>query len=451
MNLPEFPAILLASPKAEHEPWLSEVFVRSNAFEQYASAQSFIIYGVPRSGKTALRLFLQQTAPENVLAVPWSPEPIVNPDAGTGTVFAQETMRQALKVLVEYMISHGQMAKRLKDAPRWAGTALAWYLQEYLPVDASFYIESRSTELSPAEITWYLELLDKPPAKIFKETASQNDQLRMLMSILQQAQYQYVWWMIDGLEKWPPQSEKQITLMIDALLSTLAIFEVPQYIFKLFVPASYKEFIKAASGVERHRVSESQLDWTQDALSGLLEKRLAVGFSQPDFKLSQLSEDPDFYAWLKQYGGQNPRTWLALAHPFVDAFQVGQRPLKPESWQAIAQAHPPLLRLIVERQEVQIGESIVSIDSKNEFNILRYLYFHPEKICSLEEIYFCALNGLEQPPRKMDKEWVHKSVWRPALDTALYRLRKKIEQQPGNPVYLRTHPHKGLELNHTVV
>jgi DNA-binding response OmpR family regulator len=111
----------------------------------------------------------------------------------------------------------------------------------------------------------------------------------------------------------------------------------------------------------------------------------------------------------------------------------------------------PRLRLIPERQEVQIGERIEPIISETEFKLLLYLYQRPGKICSLEELYFCALKGMAYIPGQRDKDWVHKSVWRAILDTAIYRLRKRIEPSAQTPVYLVTHPRLGLELRHTIV
>ncbi len=450
MNLSEQPSALFGNLKAEQEPWLLQVFVQGINREKYQDNEPFIIYGPPGSGKTALRLYLQQQAPSSVLAVPWMPEPIST--GATGTSLAQAAMRQALQALLDWLITNGQLATRLEHPPAWTATALAWYLRRYLPMDASFYIESRGADLAQNEINWYLALLEKPEVAIFKEDASLNDQLRMLMRILNLAQYQSVWWMVDGLEKWPPRSKNYLMATMEALLSTLSVFDVPRYVFKLFAPDAYREFIHSSSGVTRHRVLEFDLRWTLQLLNSLLEQRLSVTLNRPGFGLTDLSPAPDFCAWLQRNAGENPRAWLSLTSPLVEKFQAQKVPLSPADWNQIAQfpQGQSRLRLIIERKEIKIGDTTISIGSEDGFKLLLYLYQRPGQICSLEEIYFCALQGLEHIPRKQDKEWMHKSIWRPALDTTIYRLRQKIEPLSSNPTYLVTHPRKGLELRNTV-
>ncbi len=450
MTLPEQPSAFFGNLKAEQEPWLLEAFVPSINQSEYQGEHPFVLYGRPGSGKTALRLFLQQQAPANVLTVPWIPEPISL--ALAGTPLMQAAMRQAIQALLEWLITKGQMAARLPHPPVWAGAALAWYLRRYLPAEAGFYIESREADLTPQELDWYRAILGQPEIATLKDDASLSDQLRMLMRVLNLAQYQSVWWMVDGLEKWSLQSETYLSAMMEALLSTLSVFDFPRYAFKLFASDAHREIIHPTVAVNRHRILEFDLRWNPELLTDLLEKRLALAFHQSGFQLADFSPSPEFPAWLQRSAGENPRDWLALVSPLVETFQSQKQPLSPDNWGHTGQPRQELslLRLIVERKEIKIGDATISLASEDGFKLLLYLYQRPGKICSLEEIYFCALQGLERIPRKQDKEWVHKTVWRPALDTTIYRLRQKIEPQSSKPVYLVTHPRKGLELRNTM-
>ncbi len=451
MTLPEQPSAFFGNLKAEQEPWLLDAFVTSINQAEYQGEQPFVLYGMPGSGKTALRLFLQQQAPANVLTVPWNPEPISS--GLTGTPLMQAAMRQAIQALLDWLISKGQMAARLPQPPAWAGAALSWYLRRYLPAEAGFYIESREADLTPQELDWYRAILGKPEVATLKDDAGLNDQLRMLMRVLNLAQYQSVWWMVDGLETWPLQSETYLKAMMEALLSTLSVFDAPRYIFKLFASDAHREIFHPTVAVNRHRILEFDLRWNPELLTDLLEKRLALAFHQPGFRLADFSPSPEFPAWLQCNADENPRDWLALVSPLVETFQSKKRTLSPDDWEQTVQRSQelPSLRLLVERKEIKIGDITISLASEDGFKLLLYLYRRPGEICSLEEIYFCALQGLERIPRKQDKEWVHKTVWRPALDTTIYRLRQKIEPQSSKPVYLVTHPRKGLELRNTTL
>lgn len=448
MNHSPLPSALFATPTAEHEARLEDVFISNSFVDLCLANESTLVYGAPGTGKTALRLMVERSAPAPALVVPWSPQPVSG--ASYGTPLAQAAIRQAIQALVERMARSEEICQRLQTAPAWAGLALAWFMREYLPLDPAFYIQSQRAHFSDEQACWYLELLQKPPVSIFKPDSTQNDQLRMLMNILQQAGFQTVWWMGDGLEKWPSQSGQAIVTLVEAMLSTLAIFDAPRYFFKLFVPANLQDVLSATSASARDRLKTYQLHWDAGDLAALLEKRLQVGFSNPEMHLTDLCSEPAFFEWLETYGGKNPRARLNLLRPFVERFESAPAPAPLTDWRLIARRRPPRLRLVEARQEIWLGEHPVSIDSADGFQILKFLYRRPRQICSLDEIYYCGLRGLEKPPRLQDPAWEPKARWRPALDTTIYRLRKKLEWEPSSPVYLVTHSHKGLELAHAV-
>lgn len=448
MSLFPLPSALFATPTAESESRLEDVFIPTPFVDLCLANESTLVYGAPGTGKTALRLMVQRAAPPQILVVPWTPEPV--PDVSLGTPLAQAAIRQAILSLVERMVQSGEICQRLQTAPAWTGLALAWFMREYLPLDPVFYIQSQCAHFPAEQTQWYLDLLQKPPASIFKPDSTQNDQLRMLMNLLQQAGFQTVWWMGDGLERWSSQSGQAIVTLIEAMLSTLAIFDVPRYLFKFFVPDTFQNVLDVTSAAARDRLKTYQLHWDTDGLVALLEKRLQTGFARSGMHLTDLCSEPAFFEWLETYGGKNPRAWLSLLRPFVERFESAPTPVPLTDWRLIARQHPPRLRLVTERQEIWLGEHPISIDSVDGFQILKFLYQRPRQICSLDELYYCGLRGLEKPPRLYDPAWEPKARWRPALDTAIYRLRKRLEWEPSDPVYLVTHPRKGLELAHVV-
>ena len=446
MTLPQSASALFAIPSAEREPWLADVFVWASGFEQVVDNESAVIYAAPGAGKTALRLWAQRSAPADVLVVTWLPEPVT--DVEPSTPLAQTALRQAIQALVERVAQDEQISARLQQTPAWVGMALAWFLRTYLPLEAAFYMRSQASGLSAETVAWYLALLENDPVQIFKPDSTQNDQLRILMSILQLAGFQHVWWMVDGLEKWHSQADRAVRALIESLLSTLAIFDLPRFVFKVFAPESLQEVFEKTSGIARDRLKLIKFTWSEANLTKLVEARLEMGLSQPGFRLARLCPDPDFYNWLCKYGGSNPRAWISLMRPFIERFEMANAPLSPQDWQRIAHESPPPLRLFPERQEARLGEYSISIDSSDGFKILQYVHRHAGQLCSLEEVYFCGLKGMEKPPGLRDTGWEHKSLWRPALDTSLYRLRKRLEWDSSNPVYLVTQPRRGLELRY---
>lgn len=440
-------ASLFDTPSAEREPWLGDVFVRHAIFDGLLTSNSIIVHGAHGTGKTALRLMLQKSAPPDKLTIPWLPEPISTGEASTA--LAENSMRQAIQALLEYTVPNPEIAMRLRQAPPFVGNAMRWFMQEYLPYDLEFYIEMQSASLDAESLAWYRRLLNQPAVKILRDEATQNDHLRTLINVLQKVGFSQIWWLVDGLEKWPAHSINIALAMMESLLSKLSLYDEKGLAFKFFIPESFKDEIKKTNGILRDRLLPDDLQWKRDDLVALLEKRLAVGLNRPNFRLSYLCSDANFLHWLEKYAGNNSRAWVSRLHPFVERFEKTGKPLETQDWWSVAHASPPPLRIFPERREVRIGELSLAIESQDSLKILMYLQQKSGKICSLEEVYFCGVKGLPKPPGVRDEGWEHKSMWRPALDTTLYRLRKKLEWDSSQPVYLVTHLRRGLELLHS--
>ena len=135
----------------------------------------------------------------------------------------------------------------------------------------------------------------------------------------------------------------------------------------------------------------------------------------------------------------------------MEAWQQKGQALSAADWREVAQAHPPQLKLDQNGQQVWLGERPVLINSPVEFRILAYLYENHERVCSIEEIHYYCIEQLNKIPEKHDPNWVHKDVWRHALDTRLSRIRQKLEADPEHLIYLQNRHGQGYQLLHTGV
>ena len=441
------PESLFHTLKAENEPWLDDVFVFLPAFERLREAHSTILYGEIGGGKTATRLALTKQENAGVFTALWMPEPILkNPATGTG--LAHQAMRQVLSACVESLILDGNLPERLGEPSSHLASALQWFLRNCLPFDAEFYIQSQANQMMQDETLWYLKLLGQALPSVITEQISIKDQIRLLLMILKAAKYERLWLMVDGLERWIPyQAGEQVEALVDAILSTLVIFDVPGVAFKFFLPASLKDILNSTSGVERHRAEEILLEWPADDLQAMLEKRLAYALSKKA-SLNSLYDGNEFLNWLKEFGGNSPREWLRFAAPLIAEYQKRGRRLTVAQMHDFILQNPAPLRLDHVRREVWLGRKRISVGSATEFRVLEYLSSHPGMICSLEELYYYAYKELDTVPDKGETNWVHKDTWRGAMDMVISRLRKKIEAAPEKPSYLVTHHGKGLELLH---
>lgn len=443
------PETLFKTLKAENEPWLGEVFISLSAFERLKEGHSIILYGETGSGKTAMRLALKKEQKENVFTALWLPEPILeNPTAGTA--LAQQAMKQAVRACLEGLILDGSLPERLGEPSSHIASALQWFLKNYLPFDPAFYLQSQADHLSGSETQWYLNLLEQPFPAVITEQASLKDQIRLLLMILRAAKYERLWLTIDGLERWTPrQTGEQLQALLEAVLSTLVFFDLPNVAFKFLLPASFKNILHKTSGVERHRAEEVQLTWSAEDLKAMLEKRATYALSsRKKVTLDALCEGGEFLKWLGEYGGTSPRAWLEFTAPLIAEYQQQGKRLTAVQTREFIHQHPAPLRLDLERREVWVGKKLIPFNSPAEFRLLEYLAAHSGNICPLENVYYYAQEGFEKIPDKGEKEWVVPQTLRKRIDTLLWRVRQKIEPKPNEPIYLVTHHRKGLELLH---
>lgn len=98
----------------------------------------------------------------------------------------------------------------------------------------------------------------------------------------------------------------------------------------------------------------------------------------------------------------------------------------------IATATPPKEEKITydaEKNEIIMGsEAITDRLSPSEFRLLRYLVQNTGKICEKDEIIANVWTDLKTQEGVTDQ----------ALDQIIYRLRKKIEHDPNNPIHIHT-------------
>ncbi|WP_322509026.1 hypothetical protein [Anaerolinea sp.] len=146
---------------------------------------------------------------------------------------------------------------------------------------------------------------------------------------------------------------------------------------------------------------------------------------------------------LKQYGGMIPRGWLDLTYPFVKAYLEKKSPLTVTEGEQILQEYPPRLRLDLQRKRVILGYSVWEV-SPQSYDLLEYLYRKPDFSCTKEELYYRGIRRYENIPAPGSKEWEPPSNWWGVIDTALWRLRREIEWDPGNPLYIHSERRKGM-------
>ena len=94
------------------------------------------------------------------------------------------------------------------------------------------------------------------------------------------------------------------------------------------------------------------------------------------------------------------------------------------------------IRFDAEKNEILKGaEQITERLSPSEFRLLRFMLLNPDKICEKDEIIQAVWKDSKTQEGVTDQ----------ALDQIIYRLRKKIEDDPNNPTHLITIKGRGFK------
>ncbi len=90
-----------------------------------------------------------------------------------------------------------------------------------------------------------------------------------------------------------------------------------------------------------------------------------------------------------------------------------------------------------ERNEISKGDiNLTDSLTPSEFRLLKFLIVNRGKICEKEEV----INAVWKDTKTQE------GVTDQALDQIVYRLRKKVEEDPNNPTYIQTIKGKGIKL-----
>ncbi|MFQ3631235.1 winged helix-turn-helix domain-containing protein [Roseiflexus sp.] len=443
---------------AERELHLQpEVFVEPSQYTAYTGMRSFVVFGDSGSGKTALRMALTRLAtPDNTppthLVVQWQPEPI---EGAQGSPAVRICIRQILDACATALLTTFARHPHLfYSAPPTAQTATHWFIQTCAGRDLQNLLAIIEEEIASEEgKSLARRLVTDPASPVLRAEVAEQRIIAHLTGTLQRMGMRGVWVMIDGLEPWLRSAMPRIADMLNAILSTLELFDLNGFAIKMFVPRELEPSITGSWGAIKGRFDLYTLTWTSEQLGLIIERHIAAKTGKPQVTLGDLcAADRDVRAWLQRYGGNTPRGWLRLIRPLVDVFLTSgaSRPLSRDAWRSIQRTHPPRLYINLETDRVFIGDAEIGKLQPRPYRLLRYLYENRARRVPRSELYYRAYQGLaEEPLAHGDHGWEDPADWNNVLDNAILRLRKIIEPDPHHPVYILTDRGWGVKLENT--
>lgn len=431
--------------QAEYEEaWLRDVFVEPASFEVLLGMRSLAIFGEEGHGKSALQIRTMQLARDaGRLIVEWSPHLRPELTGSRATIeYLGQLMAEWAKALFYYI---GRHPDRFAVLPEWAAELLIWIIRERIPGRWDYHL---------SRLKWYgdeeghLLLQEWGKRELdpgLSADISDGQLIDELLMISEMLSVSGTWFMVDGTKSWLDLQKADLIAMFRDITMALDHFEKPGLAWRFLLPKSFDVSLSRSSAIQRRRVSRYEIKWQPTELRQIVEQRLAVAFGQPEFSLQSLvdSDQNIMLDYLEWYGGLSPRSWLTLTRPFAAAFERAgsKKGISLEEWERLRRKFAPVLRVNPIAVEVRIGESIVEGLSPSLYRVLLYLYELPNHRCTRSELYWQAYRQSEEAfdthHTDIDK-WEDPRDWGAALDTVLWRIRKVIEWDSRNPLYIQS-------------
>jgi hypothetical protein len=260
--------------------------------------------------------------------------------------------------------------------------------------------------------------------------------------------------LVDGLDELFPDLAK-VQDQAALLASLLAMPQLMQHSFfacKCFLPIALQPALAAHPEVRMDWWPPQIISWSDEALLEMLQLRLRTYSDDRVSSLTALFDESgrttDVDARLVRWASGSPRVLLELGDELVqmhDGSRNAARKLTEAELQVLERRfqddYAPALvpPLVVEPNtgRVLIGDKQQAQMSGNELALLAFLYGHAGDVKSKDDIWHEVYG--------YDTEGVSDT----AIDSLVYRVRKKIEQDPGNPIYLLTVRGQGYQLLNT--
>jgi hypothetical protein len=249
-------------------------------------------------------------------------------------------------------------------------------------------------------------------------------------------------------ETW--DSPPTLASFVRPLTHNTAITEMPYVAFKFFLPADIETELGTA--LRRGRFQSYRLAWSSQDLLAILGARLKY-FSEDKYdSLGALAEtdiSTEIDTRIVEYAVGSPRRLMALGRDLIEqkACAHGREGSDRESAithqdllavlersdiQEYGRAVPPL-RLDLDKNLVLIGHRSVDL-APQQFAVVRYLYEAQGEVKSKNDIA-----RLLYPTAEGSKDQV-------AIDSLMWRIRRRMERDPKNPEYLITERGMGYRL-----
>ena len=451
------------------------------------------------SGKSANRRILEQQCREGilgelVLAVPYLQFGFLGEKAVQGTnqvtarMHVEEILKQAIPALLELLKEQPTLVQRLY--PSGYRMLLKWFLIRYTDIlsldgidnwlqhigllskdinaQRLFDAADNKTQRESFEgagpsqpvIELLVDMIYQAPASLNPADISHVDMFKRFTRMVNWLGVKAIYVFVDRIDESFETATDPIkgADLIEPLIADLHLMEMSNVAFKFFVPSRIADELRRRQSIRLDRLLFREISWTTEDLMDILERRVQVYSDNllPNLEQLCVPQLSGINRFLADHASGSPRNLLRLGewllHHHV-SLSKGDRLINQEDLnialgsfedelddergqvtnRAAAKPKSDLGLSIDKSGAVLRAGKILDVKlSKLEYDLLSYLCQNPEKLLSREDLIE-AVYGEDALYESDDR----------ALYALIGRLRKKVEDTPERPRYIKTIPSLG--------
>lgn len=448
---------VFSTKKAEVEAWLVEyAFISPPDFEFLKGDHSAVLFGGSGTGKTASCMALEHYGRTKAkkLIVNWRPQVAeihVEPSTSLALSQLKEILSSCAKTILEYCVIDSSI---LINSPASSQEFLIWFLRTFL--GKKQFIDLIPDTMTSKEKKLFQELGTRYSQDLFED---ENEVMAIATEFgkaVKSAGYTAVWILVDGIEWFNENQRIYAVNSLRSMLSTLKIFEIPYFSYKMILPIELESELITAIGILRDRVMVFRIAWDIRYLSRILEKRLSIALGKLTL-FDDIYKSEEILSWLESCGGTTPRGWLEYFRPIFSTYwdivaNEPPRKLTKDEWASARKRSSLHLNFDKETNQVSIGMAPSKILSPEVGAIFSYLHQNQGKFCTKRELYYRAYVPFVTPQEKIaqvEEQLAWPKEYDDLINTVIYRIRQIVEPNPKDkePVFVTTKRDVGVRLS----